>query len=528
MKLVRPADIRRIDSYAVQTLGIPAAELMRRSGQAIADTLRAHVAPGSRIAILAGKGNNGGDGYAAALLLLADHDVTVYDIFSVGQSSTEGQQMREAYTAAGGRIVAYEPSEQLLQAVRGADAIVDAIFGTGFAGQMPPAVAALAQTVREAVGAYKLAVDVPLGVNADDGSILTESVITVSTTVELSFVKRGIVSYPGRAHVGDIVYCDLGLPTAQLVRHFEPTCDLTDAEWARAHLPRREENSHKGSFGRLLVYTGSQTYRGAAALSVGGALRGGCGAVQYAGEEGLCRELAVSYPEVIYHSFPPTGELGEDDRERLLSLSAASAAVLIGCGSSDSDALATLVCRLLASPGGPLLLDADAINALARDREAGCAAIRAAHRPVVLTPHPLEFARLSGTDVNAVQLHRMECAMQFAVEQHCTLVLKGSATVITDGERVTVNGSGSSGLAKAGSGDVLAGVMASLLAMGIAPYTAAALACYYHGMAADTLALRLSSYGITPSDLPSAIAAEIARTEQEREEECPAANGDNS
>ena len=188
--------------------------------------------------------------------------------------------------------------------------------------------------------------------------------------------------------------------------------------------------------------------------------------------------------------------------------------MLIGSGSSKSEGLRLVIEHLLATEGSPVVMDADAINVLADDPQRGRELIRAAKCKVVLTPHPLEFSRISGIPTDEIQENRLSFAKRFASDHNCILVLKGAATIVTDGRQTYINSSGSSALAKAGSGDVLAGMLASVIASGVDPISAAALSVYFHGLAADNLALRLSPLGVTPSDLPREIALQIAKAIQ--------------
>ena len=191
---------------------------------------------------------------------------------------------------------------------------------------------------------------------------------------------------------------------------------------------------------------------------------------------------------------------------------------MVGCGSGQSEGLWELVHALLCAEGGPLVLDADAINSLSLHREEGLKALKEAKRAVILTPHPMEFSRLSGLSISTVQKNRIVSARSFAKEHGCILVLKGAGTLVTDGKELFINHTGSSALAKAGSGDVLAGFLASLVASGAEPIQAAALAPYFHGRAADTLAKEFSSFGVTPSDLPKQISRELATFQNAYEE----------
>ena len=515
MKLARSELITEIDSYAQNALGISLLTLMERSGEAVASVVRHRVREGGRVIIFSGKGNNGGDGYAAAIKLMNDYDVKVIDVFGAGQRTEEGRHFLEEYKRLGGNLEVLELTEEKKTEIRSAACIVDAIFGTGFRGEIPEFIKELSVVISESLGAEKIAVDVPIGVDADDGSV-ENCAFSATATVELCFIKPGIVSYPARSYVGEIIFDDLGLPRAVIREHFKDRLRyaLADSKWATETLPHREENSNKGTFGKLLLITGSRRYRGAARLSLSAALRGGVGLVSYIGDSALVDDLSSEYPEAIFKSMPMGDEIDEAGVEAIAELSAKHTATLIGSGSDNTDGLCRLTKRLLMTEGGTLILDADAINALSKNAKEGREAIKTAKRPVILTPHPLEFARLSGLDVAYVQLNRMEVAIDFAREHKCTLVLKGAGTLVTDGDYVYVNNSGSSALAKAGSGDVLAGLIGAFSAFIKNTNESAALAAFFHGKAADALAKELSTFGVTPSDLPLAIAKQISIIEE--------------
>lgn len=513
MLLTLSSGISEIDRMAPEKWGIPIAELMMRAGKAVAGAVRARVARGGSVIILAGKGNNGGDGYAAACELLGDYAVSVIDVFGAGQRTEEGRSFLCDFADRGGEIIRFSDIGESEAMIKGADCIVDAIFGTGFCGSIPDDVAAIATWINETVAAVKIAVDVPIGIDADTGNINTTYACSMNATVVLSMIKLGLVSYPARSFVGEIVYDDLGLPIDSIAEQMKFNYIYVEGVEAARMLPKRAANSNKGSFGRALIITGSQRYRGAAHLSLEAALRGGAGYVTYAGTEPLCEMLCMKYPEAIYRPIKYEGdEIAADEIPAVCELSAASGATLVGCGSSDTDGLCDLVLSLLGSDGGALILDADAINAMARRRDEALVALKNTRRTVILTPHPLEFSRLSGDTVSDVQLHRIEAAVKFAAENRCIMVLKGAGTIVTDGTLVCINSSGSSALAKAGSGDVLAGAIASLAASGTDALCACAAAVYYHGAAADALSRSLSPFGVIPSDLPRAIGEQIAET----------------
>lgn len=516
MLLALSDKIAEIDRFCAERLGLSLHTLMGRSGDAVARTVRELVSAGSRVVILAGKGNNGGDGYATACRLLPDYSVTVYDVFDKGQRSEEGKAYLDAYKAMGGDLRVFKCVSEVLGDISGADCIVDAVFGTGYRGDPPEEVRTLSRTVNESVRPVKIAIDVPMGINADDGSVDTTSAVTVSATVALSFVKPGLVSFPAKAYVGRLIYDDLGIPSEKIRECFDFNYFLVDKALAASFLPKRGENTSKGSFGKQLLVTGSEKYRGAASLSLSAALRGGAGYTTFLGSPSLCDFLSHTYPEAIYRRISDNATLTDGEIADAVALSGVSTLTLVGSGSGATEGLFRLVKGLLSSEGGILVLDADAINVLADKGEEGRGLLKRAKRPVVLTPHPLEFARLSANSVSDVQLHRIEAAKKFAAEYNLTLVLKGAATVITDGRRVYINSSGSSALSKAGSGDVLAGFLASLVASGADILDGSALSVFVHGSAADALTNELSSFSVTPSDLPLEMGRQMGILEKSR------------
>ena len=510
MILVEPSLIPKIDKYADEELLISPLTLMGRAGSAVANAVFSYAKPGSKVRIFAGKGNNGGDGYAAAALLISRYDVKVYDVFSAGQRTPEGMYFLNEYTSHGGVVEALDFSDEQLHDIDSADTLVDAVFGTGFFGELPQKAVRLCDALHSMEDKNIIAVDVPLGINSSDGRVIYSGAYHAKTTVTLGFVKTGLVSYPGKEYVGNIINDNIGLHIPQVIDCFDFNSYYIDSELAKALLPIRPQNSNKGSFGKLLVVSGSPDFIGAAHLSLEAALRGGVGLVSYLGERELCVSLADKLPEAVYKPFSVMSATSLD-LDYPLELSRNHTAILVGCGSSKSNGLFELVKRLLSEDGAPLILDADAINLLAEKGDVGRTLISNSKRTLILTPHPLEFSRLSGLSVTEIQSNRLSLAKSFASSHGCILVLKGAGTVVTDGKTTFINSTGSSALAKAGSGDVLAGLLASLTASGVDPLSASALAVYLHGLAADSLTQEYSTLGVIPSDLPREIARQTAK-----------------
>jgi len=511
MNIATSENIREIDLYAEERLGISARALMGRAGEAVADAVR-ELSSGGNVIILAGKGNNGGDGYAAALSLSKTHAVTVYDVFGGGQRSEAGKYYLDGCVEQGVKIVS---GELPVTPIDSASVIVDAVFGTGYSGSLSDKLQYIADTVN-ASDAAVVAVDIPLGIDADSGE-LSGSPVRAHITVALTLPKPAHLLYPAREYMGRVKVCSLGLDgligdsgakdanskadTSKGGIPFKFSYHCIDKSIAAKFLPKRAATSNKGSFGKTLHLTGSEKYRGAAHLALEASLRTGVGLVGYLGA--VSDELRLRFPEAIYENL----QAKSDTVSQICEISRKYTTTLIGSGSGVSEELYNTVKALLATRGGALIIDADGINSLAAYGSAHD--LKGSSRPVVLTPHPLELSRLTGLEVGYINSHRLNIARQFAAEHGVILLLKGAGTVITDGNRAYINTTGSTALSKGGSGDVLSGVIASLAAQTEDTLTAAALAAYLHGAAGDSLSKTLSDFGVTPSDLPIEIAKQI-------------------
>ncbi len=508
MRLVSPEKISEIDKYAIQTLGIGASELMRRSADAVVSALESELTSiDGKIAILAGSGNNGGDGYAAALMLAEKYSVEIFDIFGAGQRTAEGKLYLEKCLARGIPITVYQNTEQINKRISSSAVIIDAILGAGARLPLSDTLRGICRLI-SASDAFKLAIDVPLGVDPKTAEAAPETP-HYTMTVSLSYVKAGLVSYPAAAYVGRLVSSDIGLGSlADRIAGDEYA--LVDAELAAQLIPKRENNTNKGSFGKCALLVGSEKYRGAALLALESALRFGAGYVTLYAEKEHFSELLGAFPEAIFSERAAFSDMTERDTEKLSLALSRHSAILIGSGTDASAGLEMLTRTLVCTQGAPLVIDAGAINALAEKPAAASDLLKRAKRKIILTPHPLEFARLIGASADEVQRSRLTLAQDFAKKHGVILVLKGAATVITDGKRTYINSSGSSALAKAGSGDCLAGALASVIAS--APgreLELCALTAYIHGAAGDSLEKIYSALGVTPSDLPKEMARKL-------------------
>lgn len=524
MYLTVPSCIPKIDAYAARELKIPVIRLMGNAGRALADAIAERLPEKSRIVFFAGPGNNGGDGYAAALSLAERGYATeILEVLSDSHKSAATLYYAALYARSGGssRPLSALSDDELDACLSGANAVVDSIFGTGARLELSPEISALLERLRTLdAGVLRVAADLPTGVDGDSGRV-GEICFTADLTVSFTVGKRGMYAYPAREHCGEIVLSDIGLDTKLLERVFPSTDRLLDAALAASILPKRAKNTHKGSYGRLLMLAGSRAYRGAAVLASEAAIRTGVGLATLASHESVTDLAVTRLPELIVM---PTQDLDRLDREHTKAIYEAAeraSCILIGPGSGVSNSLCCLIWELMSRPGAPLVIDADGLNSLAMHHSESLSRLGSSKRAVVLTPHPLELARLMAPlSVAEVQADRIGSALRFAKASRATVVLKGAATVIASGDgSLSINTSGGPALAKAGSGDVLAGATASFLAQGISAYDAASLAVYLHGVAADRLAREFSEYGVLASQLPAMIARELATLESLRDGE---------
>jgi NAD(P)H-hydrate epimerase len=484
MYLVTSTQMRRIEAEAVAG-GLSHEAMMRHAGTAVAEVVREIVPPGAAV-VLVGPGNNGGDGLVAArALAVAGYPVRVLL-----------WQWRAGLAAAGDlaslpdvRIASAEDVgalEVLAGWLDEATVVVDALLGTGANRPLEGLVAGVLDAVRAARARRSalrvVAVDVPTGLDSDSGAVDPHAV-PADVTVTFGCPKVGHYSLPGAAAVGELRVNDIGIPPEVMagVAEADGPLKVTTAAAVRALLPERPPGAHKGTFGRALVVAGSTRYTGAAYLAAAAAYRTGCGLVTVALPASLHTAIAGLLPEATY--------LPLVERDGVVSGAAAAVvraaardfdALLVGPGLTDEPPVAELVGRLVEDPPAPLVLDADGLNVLAR-REGGPAGLPAES---ILTPHPGEMARLIGWDVQVINHDRIAVARQAAAAWRQIVVLKGAYTVIAapDGG-ATVNPFATPALARAGTGDVLAGLIAGLLAQGLRPFDAAAAAAFLHGLA---------------------------------------------
>lgn len=509
MKVVTAEEMRRIDRAAADR-GITTDILMENAGRAVAEETRKLVGGvvGKRVLVLVGPGNNGGDGLVAGRYL-ADWGAEVV-LYLCAQRPPADRNLALALERGLAVFRAWEDHgfgnfDSLLGS---SEVVVDAVLGTGksraLEGVFGDVLGRLSKLKQSRPGLIIVAVDVPSGLDADTGAV-DPNCPSVDLTVTLGYPKVGLYNFPGADRAGRVIIADIGIPPdlAEGVK-----TELITEQWVRSVLPPRPRDANKGTFGRVLVVAGSINYIGAAYLACMGAARVGAGLVTLATPKSLQPILAAKLTEVTYLplSESEAGIVSEKAaaavRERLPDYDV----LLIGCGLGQRPSVVKFVGSLLLDATGkrmpPLVIDADGLNILSQVpgwwQKLGSGAI--------LTPHPGEMARLCGAAIAEIQQRRMEIAREKAGEWQQVVVLKGAHTVVAapDG-RVRVSQVANPGLASAGTGDVLSGAIAGLLAQGLTPFDAAACGVYLHGEAGEMVRKEMGDAGTLASDLLPAL-----------------------
>ena len=505
MRVLSTQQMRRLEQRA-EAGGVSTDTLMERAGLAVASWAWRSMRVGDDVLILVGSGNNGGDGLVSGRHLQDwGARVQLYlctarrpDLL-LAETVEAGAQVVDSQDDADGSL--------LLQSLRSARLVIDAVLGTGRARPLEEPL----RFIFEAVRAEKarrphltlLAVDIPSGVDADTGAA-DPACLTADVTVTLGEPKTGHFRFPGADHVGRLVAADVGIPCQTLEG---PTPRLVTASWVREQLPPRSRRAHKGSFGRVLTVAGSDAYVGAAYLACMGAARAGAGYVTLVTSPSVRPILAAKLTEATYLA-PPVDGAGDYASEAgrwLRSALDGYDALLIGCGLGQSASAQALVREALLSSSllpKPAVIDADALNALAR--------VPAWHErlrgPAVVTPHPGELSRLLQRPVAAIEEDRSDSAREAAQHWGLVVVLKGPFTVVASPEGdLRIIPYANPALATAGTGDVLAGVVAALLAEGMAPFDAASAGAFLHGAAGELVLRQMGDRGAVAGDLLPAL-----------------------
>lgn len=507
MKAITTTQMRELERIAASEYDIAPLELMRRAGEGVAATVE-YLAEKARgrdcfIQLVAGRGNNGGDVFAAAQLLHED-EYEIEVLLAGSAADIKGDALRHLgkMRAVGIPLVELPTKESWEDALRDASSgeiIVDGILGTGASGPpRGPAAAAIHYINTLSDDNLVVSIDVPSGLDADSGQAPGEAVVADITCL-IGMPKVGLLSPAAIPYVGSMDVVGIGIPL-ELTTGFEATRHMITGWDVRRMLPRRQRAAHKGNFGHLLVVGGAAGYAGAPALAAQAALRSGAGLVSALVPQGIQGTVAGSALELMVHGGNETtqGSLASSALDAWMMKLEAYSAIVAGPGMTRHGDTAMWVKTLLRQSKHPLVLDADALNVLEGDPRS----LALASCPVIITPHPAELARLLKCDASQIQADREAAVREATKLTRCIVVLKGAGTLVGQQEKpLHVNVCGNPGMATAGMGDVLAGLIGGLLAQGLDPFDAACAGVFLHGRSGDNAMWRRSQASLLARDV---------------------------
>jgi ADP-dependent NAD(P)H-hydrate dehydratase / NAD(P)H-hydrate epimerase len=502
MRILDSSQMRDADRRTIEEIGIPSLVLMENAGRQAVAAMEAiyNDLLDRQVAVLCGRGNNGGDGFVIARTLVQRGvDVAVFLIGRVAEVRGDARVNLEILGHLGLTVVEVADSqawELHFSEVSDCTLIVDAIFGTGLNAPVSGYIESVIADVN-ASGIPVVSIDLPSGLSADSAEPIGPS-IEAGLTITIAAPKLPLVLPPGELRAGDIVIADIGIPSEILDSVDGPRVELLTRGAMRELITPRAPDSHKGDYGRVLVVAGSRGKTGAAHLAAIGALRSGAGLVTVATPASCQPVVAAMAPEYMTEALRESdGGLDVDEVDRILEM--ARDVIAIGPGLGQHPLTREFIRQVVDRASMPLVADADALNAFA---EAPARLSGREGRDIIITPHPGEMARLVGMSTHEVQARRLEVARNFAVAHHVFVVLKGHRTVIaTPDEKVFINPTGNPGMATGGTGDVLTGMIAAWLAQLLDAEAACKLAVYLHGLAGDLAEADEGEVAMTSADV---------------------------
>ena len=483
--------MREADAFTINSLGVPALELMERAGTALCREAK-KLAPTGKILCVCGGGNNGGDGFVCGRLLLAEGR-EVDAVFFAEKRTHECAVNLSEFIMNNGKLYDEIPDGDYAL-------VIDCLFGTGYSYREDARSDAAIRKINvlKKRGAKVLSADIPSGICGNSGIAKGEAV-EADVTLCLGELKSGVVLCDGLDHAGTLLREDIGIVLPAFDADGDGYARLVEEAEVAASIPRRKRNSHKGNYGRATIVAGSEKYTGAAYLSAAATVRSGAGYTTLMLPQNLFPLFALKIPEVLIKITNDGGRYAFNE-EILAEIP--KGAVAYGMGMDIGEGVAQGAEYLLSHHEGTVILDADALNSLAEYRAESLGTLfQNASCEVVLTPHPREFARLIHKPAHEVVENSLTLAQQYAKEWGVTVLLKGAATIVTDGKRTLISKSGTAGQAKGGSGDVVSGVIAGLCASALGGFDGAVAAAYLCGKAAELATADVGEYSLTATDV---------------------------
>lgn len=497
LPLVTASEMREIDRKAAEVFGTPTLDLMENAGKGLAKVIQKNFPEAKRIAIFCGKGNNGGDGLVAARYLSGKANVVVFLLCGKNEISGNAKANLDKFKGKLFEITDEGDFKKTVSGAAKADIIVDAILGTG----LNSGVSGKLKTVIEGINALNkkvISADIPSGIDPNTGQIMGAAV-KAELTITFGMPKVGLYLFPGCDYAGKIEVIDIGFPEALISEESIKTGIIEKADIVPL-FPERPKDTHKGIFGHLLVVAGSRGKTGAAAMASNSALRSGAGLVTLAVPKNLQPIYEMKLTEVMTEPLSEAEKwsLGENALEEIVSLSEDKNAISLGSGITPTPVALKVMAGVIKELYQPVVIDAGGIDAIIANPDI----LKNAKGPRIITPHPGEMGRLLGISSMNVQADRVGIARKFAEENNAYVVLKGAHTVIAIPEgQVFISITGNPGMATAGTGDALTGMIGGLLAQGFKPEHAAIASVYLHGLAGDMVRDEKGEYGIMATDL---------------------------
>ena len=497
--VVTSAEMQACDRYAIDTLKIPGLVLMENAGRGVVEMMEKHFGSmmGKTVIVLCGKGNNGGDGYVVARHLFnRGAKVIVLLLRKPSEQKGDAKINFESIQKISSKFKKNEilqikelKSSQVFRLLPDADIIVDAIFGTGFSGEVRESYNSVIKWVNKA-GGKKVSIDIPSGVNADNGEV-SNVAVKADLTVTMALRKIGLITGKGMSYAGKVEVVDISMPREVVILR-EPKTFVVHSDDVRKVLPTRSLNAHKHSVGKIFVLAGSPGFTGAAAMTASTAMKAGAGAVILGTPNSVYPILAKKLTEVMVEPLPDTeeGTLSLAAYDKILNHLKWADLMICGPGISRNQETCQLIWRLILEYNKKILIDADGLNNLS---EKISFLKNHKSREIIITPHTGELSRLTGLSSTEIEKNRVTIARQIAKQFRLTIVLKGAPTVTASEDgNVYINSTGNPGMASAGMGDVLAGLIGGLWAQGMNKTEAAYAGVYLHGYAGD---LAKNKYG---------------------------------
>lgn len=474
--------MKKGDQETIEKFKMPSMVLMERASLKFVEALEESGADSGRILVVCGSGNNGGDGFAIArLLLLKGCGVTVFFAGSEEHMTEETSLQMQIFRNYGGTVITTFPEGEYT-------VIIDAVFGIGLSREIQGHYREIIEEMNQRNG-FKAAVDIPSGVSASTGTVLGAA-FKADLTVTFACSKLGMILYPGHMYAGKVITADIGIPDFLFARDGRCAYTYEPGDIDRL-LPGRRPNSHKGSYGKILMVTGSEGMAGAAFLSAKAAYAAGAGLVRIYTPKVNQSILQTLLPEAVITAYE---KFDSSEIDRLLEWADVAA---IGCGLGQSSLSREILEYLVAAAACPLLIDADGLNLLS-----DCLELLEGRSNIILTPHMKELSRLLHCSLEDLQMDRIQLTEEFTKHYPVICVSKDARTIVSKaGEGLFVNTAGNSSMAKAGSGDVLAGIITGLMAQKMPLMKAASLGVYLHACAGDYAKVKKGSYSVSARDL---------------------------